>query len=257
MQRFQAALPTIIRQCARAEGLLLLFDFDGTLSAIVERPSQARMLRGWGERLARLNRQRDIVVGIVTGRALDDIRRRARVSGIIYAASHGFEITRGTTKIFSGGREHHRPLACLARQFEHTLKDIRGVQIEYKQSAVAVHYRRVEPCQRAEVRRRVKAIARPFLRPRGWMITKGKMVMEVRPAGQWNKGSAVAWIIKQVAPRFIPCYIGDDVTDEDAFRVIGRGGITVRIGKRENSRAQYFVQHIDELIPWLEEMALL
>jgi trehalose-phosphatase len=83
------------------------------------------------------------------------------------------------------------------------------------------------------------------------------MIIEIRPARLWNKGSAVEWIRRNLAPTYLPCYIGDDITDEDAFRSIGNRGITVRIVRSARSRARYFVRNVDQLVPWFDELMAL
>jgi trehalose-phosphatase len=254
MQSFQRAQSKIFKRSQRAKGLLMLFDFDGTLSPIVDFPSQAILPRHWRNRLKRLSRLPNITVGMVTGRALEDIRKRAGIPGIIYAAAHGYEITRGHRQLLKVGTAHRRPLKKLAGQLSEELSKISGTEVEFKGHAVAVHYRRVKAPRRAAVIRKAKKIALPHLDKQGWQITGGKMVLEVRPAKQWNKGDAVKWIWKHVAPSFLPCYIGDDVTDEDAFRIIGNRGITIRVGRKRNSHAQYYVNNIEELVPWMKEI---
>lgn len=233
----------------------MLFDFDGTLSEIVDHPSKAIMIRGWRDRLKKLSKRKHVIIGIVTGRALTDIRSRVGIPGILYAASHGFEIVRGRKRLLSVGKEHRRPLRRLALDLAKALGTIANTQVEFKGTAVAVHYRRTKPNQHALVKRTVRRLAQPLLAEHGWKLTGGKMVLEIRPAAQWNKGKAVEWIWEKLAPQFLPCYIGDDVTDEDAFRALGARGITIRIGENKNSYANYFVRHADELIPLLEEIS--
>ncbi len=126
--------------------------------------------------------------------------------------------------------------------------------MEYKGTAIAVHYRRVKPAQHARVKKLVRATAQPLLAGHGWKLTGGKMVIEIRPAAQWNKGNAVEWLWKHLAPRALPCYIGDDVTDEDAFRALGNKGITIKIGAGARSHARYRADRVDELIPWMEAL---
>jgi trehalose-phosphatase len=234
----------------------MLFDFDGTVSPIVDFPSQAELPSKWRDRLRALSRLPSIELGIVTGRALDDIRKRVNIRGILYAAAHGYEITRGSKPLLKVGEAHRRPLRKLADKLEEGLSKIPGTEVEFKRHAVAVHYRRVASSRRAAVIKKAKNIALPHLDDQGWQITHGKMVLEVRPAKLWNKGHAVQWIWKHVAPSFLPCYIGDDVTDEDAFRVIGNRGITVRIRRKQGSHAQYYVNSIDEILPWLSEIEM-
>jgi len=254
MKFFLSDLHKITKRRKRKTGLMLLFDFDGTLSEIVAHPSKAVFIKGWRKRLIDLKRRNNVTIGIVTGRSLQDIRKRVGIPGIIYAASHGYDINKGSRPLLRLGKEHRRPLAKLAHALGRQLQPITGAEIEFKGCSVAVHYRRVCPSLRAKVKKTVDTVAKPLLRRHGWQLTGGKMVIEVRPAEKWNKGRATHWIWKNVAPSSIPCYIGDDVTDEDAFQALGKMGITIRIGKKKNSCAEYYVNHINDLNVWLERI---
>lgn len=254
MKNFIPALPSIIRRCRRAKGVLLLFDFDGTLAPIVDHPADARMTDEWRTRLKKLHRLPHVTVGIVTGRALEDIRSLVRIPGMLFAASHGFDIAKGSKMLMSYGREDRKHFMKLALDLDEALRKFDGVIVEDKGTAATVHYRMAQKDDRIHIMRLTRTIAAPWLDKHGWQLTGGKMIMEVRPATRWNKGSAVEWIGKHLAPKYLPCYIGDDVTDEDAFRIIGNKGITVRIGRSSRSHARYFVRNVDQLIPWFDEL---
>jgi len=253
MKHFYRVLHTVTARCKRAKELLLLFDFDGTLAPIVPSPGMARMNADWHARLTSIQQKRHITVGIVTGRTMSSIRARAKVPGIIYAAVHGCEIARGRRLLHAVCKENKKPLAQLARELRVALRGIEGARVEYKGFSLAVHYRRATPSGRRTIKRRTRVAVKPWLAPYGWKMTAGKMFLEVRPK-LWHKGYAVTWIWKHLAPKALPCYIGDDTTDEDAFRAIGSRGITIRIGKKKSSAARYYVRNVEELIPWLETM---
>jgi len=253
MKHFYRALHTVTARCKRAKKLLLLFDFDGTLAPIAPKPWMAKMNADWHARLARMQRQSNITIGIVTGRTMSSIRARAKIPGMIYAAVHGCEIAKGKRLLHSAGKENKKPLKQLARELKLALHGIKGAQIEFKDFSVAVHYRHATPASRRTIKRRTHAVAKPWLSPYGWKITQGKMFLEVCPK-LWHKGYSVNWIWKHLAKGALPCYIGDDTTDEDGFRALGSRGITIRIGKKKNSAAQYYVRNIDELIPWFETL---
>lgn len=253
MKHFYRVLHTVTARCKRAKKLLLLFDFDGTLAPIVVKPGMAKMNADWHARLARLQRQSNITIGIVTGRTMSSIRARVKIPGIIYAAVHGCEIARGRRLLHAVGKENQKPLKQLARELRVALRGIKGAQVEYKDFSLAVHYRRATPASRLTIKRRTRAVVAPWLAAYSWQLTPGKMFLEVCPK-LWHKGYSVNWIWKHLAQDALPCYIGDDTTDEDAFRAIKSRGVTIRIGKKKNSAAQYYVRNIDELIPWFETM---
>ncbi|MEW6118428.1 MAG: trehalose-phosphatase [Nitrospirota bacterium] len=71
---------------------------------------------------------------------------------------------------------------------------------------------------------------------------KGKKVLELLPDIMWDKGSAVLWILRRLEDVHLPVYVGDDVTDENAFRAIGNKGITIRVGTSKKTCAQYYLK---------------
>ena len=119
---------------------------------------------------------------------------------------------------------------------------------------MAAHYRMVAPSKRAAVRARARAMMRSYAERHGWDLLSGKMVLEVRPRDSWDKGDAVRWIWRRYAPTALPIYFGDDTTDEDAFRALRRRGVTVRVGQKRGSAAEYVVAQLDDAAPWIDWM---
>jgi len=253
MKHFYRDLHAITARCKSAKKLLLLFDFDGTLVPVAPKPWMAKMSAGWRTRLSRMHRKPNVTVGIVTGRTLSSIRARVKIPGMIYAAVHGSQIARGNRLLHSVGKGNKEPLAQLTRELKLALQGIKGAHVEFKDFSIAIHYRHAAPSSRRTIKRKTRSIAKTWLAPYGWKITQGKMFLEVCPK-LWHKGYSVTWIWKHLAKGALPFYVGDDTTDEDAFRAIGSRGITIRIGRKKNSAAQYYVRNIDELAPWLETM---
>lgn len=230
----------------------MLFDFDGTLSPIVRHPNRANLPVKWRNYLRRLNAHPRLDVGIVTGRSYADIKRRVSIRGLMIASKHGYEIWRGGRCLVRKGLEYRGPMSELGEAIKRGIGKIPGVIIESKGVSVAVHYRMVEEKLQRHVVNIIIEISTPFLEERGLELMRGKKVVEVRPADCWDKGKAVSWIWRRQAPRSLPCYFGDDTTDEDVFEEIGGRGITARIGRSHSSRASYYAKDIDEIIPWIE-----
>lgn len=228
--------------------ILLLLDFDGTLSPIVKDPKDAVLPENVKLWLSAIARDKNFRLGIVTGRSLSDIKRRVGIRNLIYAANHGMEIFYNGKNLLCKGRSFRKPLQLLVQQLGEKLSPISGVIVENKGLSVAVHFRKVGRNQRAVVRNLVREVAAPYIKKNQLQLTVGKMILEVRPAKIWNKGDAVLWIWKKLAPKFIPIYLGDDVTDEDAFLAIKPYGVGVRIGRKKSSHAQYQINSIQEFI---------
>ncbi len=210
---------------------VLLLDFDGTVSEIVNDPDAATLIPEVREVLESLSAR--CSVAVVSGRSLDDIQSRVGVPGLWYAGSHGFEL-------MSPEGEHHQNESAFAAVavLERAAVDLRtrlagidGVLVENKRFSVAVHYRNVSPGRINDISAAVRVIAdRDGLR-----VTGGRMVFELRPDVDWDKGRTLDWIIERVdstAP-LLPIYIGDDLTDEDAFDSVRHKGIGIAVRHSE------------------------
>lgn len=209
----------------------VFFDFDGTLSDIVDDPDSARLTAGAAEALHALTV--NCPVAVLSGRDLADVRRRVGLRGIWYAGSHGFELTE------PDGTHHQNDAAAAAvpvleeaaAQLRAALSVIPGVAVEHKRFGVAVHYRNAARDRVGEVVAAVRAASR-----RGALrVTTGREVVELRPDVNWDKGQTLRWILGRLAGPVLPVYVGDDITDEDAFDAVTRPdlngiGIVVRHG---------------------------
>jgi trehalose 6-phosphate phosphatase len=199
--------------------LFLLLDFDGTLAPIVDRPEMAAMPHRTRRALERLMAMDGVTVAVVSGRGLADVRERAAIPGIAYAGNHGMEIEgAGLHRIHPEAAAARPALQEVAATIEAALEGVDGAFLEDKGLTLSIHYR-LAPDHAEEVREIVLEAAggRAEL-----AVTEGKMVLEVRPRVEWDKGRAVTFFLEQMQPpRDAPIlYLGDDRTDEDAFRAL-------------------------------------
>ena len=227
---------------------IIFLDFDGTLSPIVDDPSRAVISEEAAAWLKKAASDTNLMLAIVTGRSLKDIRKMAGAKNVIYAANHGAEIFYGGKTLLKKGESFRRPLKLLAKKLRQALSQFPGMYLEDKGLSVTVHLRRLDARHRRKVRDIVKKTAAPALAGYGLQLTYGKMVMEIRPADHWNKGDAVLWIRDNLAPDRLPFYVGDDQTDEDAFRALKSCGITIRIRDKRDSLAEYTTPSFNALI---------
>jgi alpha,alpha-trehalase len=211
---------------------LICLDFDGTVSEIVSDPDAATLVHGAAEALEQLSRQ--CPVAILSGRDLADIRDRVGVPGLWYAGSHGFELCGpdGSQYRNEAAADAIGVLASAAADLRGELHRVAGVRVEQKRFAVAVHYRNVAAEQVAEV----VAAAHRQGGQRGLRVTTGRKVVELRPDVDWNKGSALRWIRERIRQtgRVLPIYLGDDLTDEDAFDAVRLSGIGIVVRHDED-----------------------
>ncbi len=214
----------------------VFLDFDGTLSAIVEDPESAMLVDGAAEALHALAAL--CPVAVISGRDLSDVRDRVKVDGIWYAGSHGFELTApdGTHHDNAAAAGVIGALQRAATQLAQTLDDVSGILVEHKRFAVAVHYRNADP---ADIDRVIAAVAK-LGRSEGLRITTGRMVVELRPDLDWDKGTTINWLLDRIEGRsadagaVLPIYLGDDITDEDAFDAVHFDGIGIVVRHRED-----------------------
>ncbi len=225
----------------------VFLDYDGTLTPIVARPDLAvlsdRMRTVVGNLAARCS------VAVVSGRDLADVRKLVGLDNLVYAGSHGFDIA-GPNNLrieHEQGEAFAAAVSRVAGRLQPELADIKGALVEPKRFAVAVHYRQVADDQVAKVEAIVDRVlaGEADLRKAG-----GKMVFELRPRFDWDKGKAVLWLLRalgQTGDDVLPFYLGDDLTDEDAFRALAASGVTVLVGQAERTAARYVLDDTDQV----------
>lgn len=209
----------------------LFLDYDGTLTPIVDRPEDAKLDEPMRAALGAAAAV--MPVAIISGRDLEDVRALVGLEGLVYGGNHGFDL-RGPNLRFELPEALNalEDLEQAEGELRARLAGVADARLERKRFAIAVHYRRVADADVARVERAVAAAAdgRPALRRTG-----GKMIFELRPALDWDKGHAVRWLLSRLGldrPDVLPIYIGDDDTDEDAFRALAeRGGIGVLVAE--------------------------
>ena len=220
---------------ARGRRLLVLLDFDGTLAEFEADPRAVTLPSSRRSALERL--QQRATVGIVSGRRLDDVRGRVAVEGVIVAGLHGLEID-----AFGERFDHPELLNGLsaitevADRLRQETQHLPGVFVEDKQVSVALHFREAEAAAQRQAIETFAAAAGPAVEGGAIKVMRGSYVLELLPNIDWNKGSAVRWIdarVQQQSGRTFVVYIGDDVTDQDAFAVVEEaGGLAIAASDR-------------------------
>lgn len=228
---------------ADIEDLGVFLDFDGTLAPIVERPGDARPLPGICALVESLGDE--FPVAVISGRGLDDVQQRLGARNIYYAGSHGMEI------LSPDGSRHEAPevekmLEALDRHekwLRQEFNGTRGVEIERKRFGVAVHFRRNRSAQ-MKVEETLNQIVG---KSEGLKVGTGKLVRELQPDVDWNKGTALRFIVSQLQDKTLrPLYIGDDTTDEDAFEEIRDEGVGILVAEEERDSAAHLRLHDPE-----------
>ncbi|WP_455449353.1 trehalose-phosphatase [Natrinema thermotolerans] len=221
--------PAVRETLADAEQLLVCLDFDGTLAPIVDDPDAARPTEDNRHAVARLAAHPDVTTAVVSGRSLQDVR--GRIDGpAIYAGNHGLELERrGSIAVHPVARKRAARIDRLCTVLETTLASIPNVRIENKRLSGTVHFRSVPTAARPVARRLTTAVFGAFS-DGALELSRGKRILEIGPSIPWGKGNAVELIAADEPPGTAAVYVGDDVTDESAFRAVEPDGIGVRVG---------------------------
>jgi trehalose 6-phosphate phosphatase len=238
--------------------ILLMCDFDGTLAPIQGDPGKCILLPDIRNQLEIIAHTGNSHVAILSGRALSDIQKRVPIKGIYHAGSHGLEISGPNIK-------YVHPKALVAKTIinkvrgnvEKEIANIEGILIEKKKFSFTLHYRLTNKADGAFVRKTFYKIISENTKKQSMAILKGKKVLELAPNVSWDKGKAALLIIKRLKEGCLPIYIGDDVTDETAFKVLSENGITIRVGFSKKTAAQYYIrdqQEILRILQYINEM---
>lgn len=259
----------------------VFLDFDGTLAPITDDPSDTFIPP---ETRAAVEHLRSVCpVAVVSGRDLEDVRHLVGVEGIHYAGSHGFDVLEADGTRHRMASDFKPDLGRAAKALDRALDDFDGAFLERKAFALAIHYRMLEePGQEPAIEEAVDRVVadEPRLRKTG-----GKKIFEIRPDVEWHKGKAVAMLAgflsddergpedsredrpegsseEGVPPLesgdVIPLYVGDDLTDEDAFEAIADHGVGVVVRGEEDDRetaASYVLDEPGRVREFLERLA--
>ena len=165
-----------------AAHILLLSDYDGTLTPIVSRPEEAILSPEVREKLCALAQKPTSSVGIISGRSLSELKSMVAIEGIYYAGNHGLEIEGPGIKFVSQPAELARAtIKDLARQLSAALDSIAGVIVEDKGLSLSVHYRLVKKSEENLVAVTFQQVISPSLNEGKVRVSSGKKVWEVRP----------------------------------------------------------------------------
>lgn len=236
--------------------ILIGCDFDGTLTTIVSHADDARMPVHTRTTLERLVSLPGVACALISGRSLTCLQERVALAGALYAGNHGLEMASFDGKtVFAPGAEAlapsvHQVVILLTEQLAH----IPGVWVEDKLLSASVHYRMAAEDRRAEIEALVRAAVQDM---EGLHIRPAKRIWEIRPTIPADKGTALRWFMEQChAPSSATAFMGDDVSDLDAFRELPDGW-TFMVGNDLPSTARVHLNTPDDttaLLEWMTEV---
>lgn len=235
----------------------VFLDYDGCLSPIVKNPEDAILTEEMRNTLRRLADA--CPVAVVSGRDRANVAELVQLDNLYYAGSHGFDIS-GPNNMHTepgGAAEAIPALDEAEKDLKERLSQIRGAFVERKRYAIAVHYRNVAENEVEEVLQATQKVLAKYdtLKP-----GPGKKIMELKPNLNWHKGKAVRWLLHELQldkPGILPLYIGDDLTDEDAFAELQGHGVGILVGEHdEQTAAEYRLEDVEEVQAFLEALTL-
>ncbi|XP_047974954.1 probable trehalose-phosphate phosphatase J [Salvia hispanica] len=251
---------------AKGKQIVMFLDYDGTLSPIVEDANQAFMSNAMRETVRKVARY--FPTAIVSGRGLDQVYSFVRLAELYYAGSHGMDIkgpsksskhTKGGEAVLYQPASQYLPMMDeVYKALLEVTKDTPGSTVDNNKFCLSVHFRRVDEKKWVELATKVGSVmeAYPDL-----VLTQGRKVFEIRPPSKWNKGKALEFLLESLGyancADVYPIYIGDDRTDEDAFKVLrergqGSGILVSKIPKDTN--ASYSLQEPSEVMAFLRRL---
>nr|XP_010321466.1 probable trehalose-phosphate phosphatase H isoform X2 [Solanum lycopersicum] len=226
---------------SKGKKIVMFLDYDGTLSPIVDDPDQAFMshdMRGTVRKLARY-----FPTAIVSGRCRDKVYNFVQLSELYYAGSHGMDI-KGPSKGSKYSKKVYKELLDKT-------KSIEGVRVENNKFCVSVHFRCVDEKKWGELSQEVRLVLKEYPKLK---LCQGRKVLEIRPIIKWDKGKALQFLLQSLGYAkcndVFPIYIGDDRTDEDAFKVLRerRQGLGILVSKTpKETHASYSLQEPSEV----------
>ena len=246
-----------IKELLSNKFVLLLLDYDGTLTPIVQTPSKAIIHKDTKGLLEKLSRSPYCKIGIISGRKLEDIKNIVGIDNIIYAGNHGLEIQGPKIKFESQVSPRLKSIMRnVATDMKKQLSSIKGALVEDKGLTLSVHYRLVSKKDMLAFEKIVSKIINPYIVGDKIKVNPGKKVYEIKSPVKWDKGKVVLWFLARQQfilgeKNVLPIYIGDDITDEDAFKALKRKGLTVFVGKPGNSKADYYLKNTEEVTKFL------
>lgn len=252
--------PTLLRRLAatheRGERLVLVFDYDGTLTPLVAHPRLAHLDPALRAVLAQLATVPRVAVGVVSGRGLDDLIGMVGLERLYYGGSTGLELELAGERLIPSEVLRSRPLLDrLTAATESRLSAYSGAWVEKKPFGFTVHYRQLAPDRIEPLRAEIADLLQPH--GASLHVLDGPLAIEVVPAIERDKGTALRAIVAGagVEPATV-LYAGDSANDAPALVTATElGGIALGIGPEPPAAARYRLPDPAALAALLAELA--
>ncbi|KAJ0499825.1 putative trehalose-phosphatase [Helianthus annuus] len=271
-KKHPSALETFDEMIVRAKGkkIVVFLDYDGTLSNIVPNPDEAFMSKKMRRVVSEV--ARCFPTAIISGRSRDKVYGFVKLDDIYYAGSHGLDIAapfqcqnrpvdkNGEEVVRFQPAQIYQPLIYkILDVLKEETNGIKGVMLENNKFCVSVHFRHVSDKDFPVLEEVVKSLVDDLGEFR---LSEGKKVFEIRPDIEWDKGHALEYLLETLgygsSNDVLPIYIGDDRTDEDAFKAIKKRGkgysIVVSSSPKKDTMASYSLRSPSDVKKFLSRL---
>ncbi len=224
-----------------SQDCLFIFDFDGVLAPLIAQRHKVRPKQSTLRLIREL--QKRATVAVVTGRGISDIRPKLHFQPTYLVGNHGAEGLKG---LWKDAKRVKTVVAGWKREMSQVLVNEPGLDLEDKRLSISIHYRH---CADPQAGKRLLVRTANTLRPKPRLV-HGQMVVNLVWPKAPTKGTAVAALMKRTGFKHY-FFMGDDYTDEDAFRLNKSRLLTVKVGYRRGSRAKYYIENqlaVDKLL---------
>jgi trehalose 6-phosphate phosphatase len=247
----------VFKKIVQSDAVFLFLDYDGTLVPFKDSPTEVTTPKKIKKVIRQLIRIQKIQVIIVTGRTLVDIKKLLTISGLSFIALHGLciESSDGLRFHWKTAEQTQSLIAAIKKNMQRILKEEKGAFLEDKGLTIVLHYRLLPKNKVQYLQETFKNIVDTQDKKRILDVINGAKVIEARPKG-WNKGKAIELFLAHYmnTTNILPIYIGDDITDEDAFRALRKKGLTIHVTheKKRKTAAGYWVNDPDDVFFFLD-----
>lgn len=237
----------ISKRVRTAEDIWLFLDFDGTLVPICPTPKEVKLPESTRMVLDRLNRHPRVHVALVSGRRNAALSKYVRVPHIQFLGLYGWETN---SRMVLPARTR-KALPFLRKVLRSLPAEFPGIRFEEKGVSFGIHFRGAAP---RSIRRAQLWLRKYLIRIRpDFRVIHGNRAWEIVPRQVKGKGVALRAFVKDLRVPFLPIYLGDDLTDEPAFKVLRRG-ITIRVGPTSATNAHFRLTDSNEVRAFLKRL---
>jgi trehalose 6-phosphate phosphatase len=250
----------IFEEIDKSDETFLFLDYDGTLVSFKDKPQDVVTPLEVKTVLFNMIQHPKFRVFIVSGRMLRDIKHLLNIKGLSFAALHGLqiELSNGKKYFWEQADNIRNLLEEIKEMTFNVFKNEKRVHIEDKEFTLAFHYRLLPDEDIKETVEKFEKIVNKNDIDNILDLIYGSKVIEIRPKG-WDKGKAVKLILTNIvkSKNTLPVYIGDDTTDEDAFKQIKKQGITIVVANKINrsTSAEYWLKDTDDVLMFLQSLS--